>query len=197
MQDFNAIEKLWNSHSVEVKISSDEMLAQVKKEVNGLRSRSALNIILMLASVAALCIIWYMFDFNSVITHIGIAITILSVLIYTFILYGDYRLIAKTDFTLHPQEYLESLRLYQLNRYRLYNRLYWFYVVALSIGISLYFIEILSYFTPAGRVLAIVLTFSWMYFCSTLVRKAVIKRERERISLLIEKFERLSKQLKD
>jgi hypothetical protein len=34
-------------------------------------------------------------------------------------------------------------------------------------------------------------------FCSALVRKVAMKREKERIALLIEKFERLSTQFKD
>ena len=194
MQDFDVIEQLWSSHSVEVKISSDEMLAQAKREVNGLRRRSAFNILAMLLSVVALSIVWLLYDFSSLSTHAGMGIIIFSVLAYTIILYRDHRLINKTDITLHPQEFLASLRLYQLKRYNQYNFLYWFYVVALTIGFSLYFIEILSHFSLLARITTILLTFGWMFFCSTLVRKAVLKREKERISLLIEKFERLSKQ---
>jgi hypothetical protein len=58
----------------------------------------------------------------------------------------------------------------------------------------LYFFEILGHLQPWVQILTVVLSFGWMIFCSTLVRKAVIKRDRERISLLIEKFERISAQ---
>ena len=44
------------------------------------------------------------------------------------------------------------------------------------------------------QIVAIVVTIGWMIFCSTLVRKAVIKKDKERIALLIEKFERISGQ---
>src|SRR5690606_1548266 len=94
----------------------------------------------------------------------------------------------------HPSDFLEELKGYQLSRYVLYNRLYWIYMVALCLGIGLYFFEILAYFSFWKQMLALGLTFGWLVFCSTIVRKIVIKKEKERIALLIEKFERISSQ---
>jgi hypothetical protein len=195
MQAFDQIQELWQKHEVEVKFSADEMLQQAKKEVNGLKFKSALNIIGMAASFIAIAALWIFFHFDSWTTHVGISITIITIGVYTLILYRDYRLIAKTDFTAHPQEYLNNLKTYQLNRYKLYNSLYWFYTVALSTGIIFYFIEILSHFNLIQKIIAIGLTFLWILFCSTILRRAVIKREKERIALLIEKFERISGQI--
>jgi len=195
MQAFDQIQELWQKHEVEVKFSADEMLQQAKKEVNGLKFKSALNIIGMAASFIAIAALWIFFHFDSWTTHVGISITIITIGVYTLILYRDYRLIVKTDFTAHPQEYLNNLKTYQLNRYKLYNSLYWFYTVALSTGIIFYFIEILSHFNLIQKIIAIGLTFLWILFCSTILRRAVIKREKERIALLIEKFERISGQI--
>ncbi|GGH07088.1 hypothetical protein [Pedobacter zeae] len=195
MQAFDQIQELWQKHEVEVKVSADEMLQQAKKEVNGLKLKSALNILGMLASFIAIAALWIFFHFESWTTHVGISITIIAIGVYTLILYRDYRLISKTDFTAHPHEYLNNLKTYQLNRYKLYNSLYWFYVIALSLGIIFYFVEILAHFNTVQKVLAVGLTALWMLFCSTILRKAVISREKERISLLIEKFERISAQI--
>ncbi|GGE65965.1 hypothetical protein EV200_106272 [Pedobacter psychrotolerans] len=195
MQAFDQIQELWQKHEVEVKFSADEMLQQAKKEVNGLKLKSALNILGMAASFIAIVALWIFFHFNSWTTHVGISITIITIGVYTIILYRDYRLISRTDFTAHPNEYLNNLKTYQINRYKLYNTLYWFYTVALSLGIIFYFIEILSLFSLIQKVIAIGLTFLWILFCSTILRKAVIKREKERIALLIEKFERISQQI--
>jgi len=197
MQAFDQIQELWQKHEVEVKVSADEMLQQAKKEVNGLKLKSALNILGMLASFIAIAALWIFYHFESWTTHVGISITIIAIGVYTLILYRDYRLISKTDFTVHPNEYLNNLKTYKLNRYKLYNSLYWFYVIALSLGIIFYFVEILAYFNMAQKVIAVGLTFLWMLFCSTILRKAVIKREKERISLLIEKFERISGQISE
>ena len=195
MQAFDQIQELWQKHEVEVKVSADEMLQQAKKEVNGLKLKSALNIAGMLLSFIAVAALWIFFHFESWTTHVGISITIIAIGVYTLILYRDYRLIAKNDFTAHPHEYLNNLKTYQLNRYKLYNTLYWFYAVALSLGLIFYFVEILSYFTMALKVIAVGLTALWIIFCSTILRKAVMKREKERIALLIEKFERISGQI--
>lgn len=195
MQAFDQIQELWQKHEVEVKFSADEMLQQAKKEVNGLRLKSALNIIGMLISFIGIIALWLFYHFEAWTTHLGLSITIITIGVYTLILYRDHRLIAKTDFTAHPNEYLNNLKTYQINRYKLYNKLYWFYTVSLSMGIIFYFIEILSRFTLIQKVIAIGLTFLWILFCSTVLRKAVIQREKERIALLIEKFERISNQI--
>lgn len=195
MQAFDQIQELWQKHEVEVRFSADEMLQQAKKEVNGLKLKSALNILGMLASFIAIAALWIFYHFDSWTTHVGISITLIAIGVYTLILYRDHRLISKSDYTVHPNEYLHNLKTYQLNRYKLYNSLYWFYTVALSLGLIFYFVEILAHFNVVQQVLAITLTALWIIFCSTILRKAVIKREKERIALLIEKFERISGQI--
>jgi len=197
MQEFDHIQSLWDTHKVEVKISSDEMLSQVKKDVGSIRTRSVLNIAGMILSFIAIAALWLFFDFKSWTTHAGLTITITVIAVYTFILYRGHKLIAQNDFTAHPKEFLSSLKNYQLDRFKLYNRLYWIYAVALSFGIVLFFFEMLSYYSFWKQCLIVGLTFGWIFFCSTLVRKTALKRERERISLLIEKFERISKQFKE
>lgn len=198
MQEFDHIEAIWAKHNtVDVKISADEMLRQAKKEVSSMRTKSLLNILGMILAFMALAILWLVFDFHSWTTHIGISIIIGAIAVYTIILYNNYRIISKSDFTANPNEFIAKLKLYQLNRFRLYNRLYWFYTIALSLGMVFYFFEILALLNPWMRIVAVVLSFGWMIFCSTLVRKAVIKKDKERIALLIEKFERISGQFKE
>jgi len=197
MQEFDDIKSLWHNHPVEVKISSGEMLQQVKKEVNSVRTKSLLNIIGMGFSFVAVACLWLFFDFNSWTTHAGITILITAIAVYTFILYRGHRLISETDFTANPNDFLSELRVYQVSRYSLYNRLFWIYLIALSVGSALFFFEILAYFSLWKQVLVVVLSFGWLIFCATFVRKLVIKKEKERIALLIEKFERISTQFKE
>lgn len=194
MQEFDHIEALWAKHTVDVKISADEMLKQAKREVSGIRTKSLLNIAGMILSFLSVAAVWIFLDFQSWTTHVGISIIMISVAVYTIILYNNYRIISKSDFTADPNQFIERLKLYQLNRLSLYNRLYWFYFIALSLGMLLYFFEVLGQLQLWAQVTAITLTIGWMVFCATLVRKAVIKRDKERIALLIEKFERISGQ---
>ncbi|WP_461787916.1 hypothetical protein [Pedobacter sp.] len=199
MQEFDHIEAIWAKakHTVDVKISADEMLKQAKKDVNAMRTKSLLNIVGMALSIFAVAAIWLFLDFNSIFTHLGISIIVFSIAVYTVILYNNHRVISRTDFTENPNIFLQNLKLYQLQRHQLYNKLYWFYAIALSAGMSLYFVEILTNLTPWIQVLILGLSFGWVVLCSTIIRKAVIKRDKERIALLIEKFERISNQFKE
>lgn len=196
MQEFDQIEALWAKHTVDVKISADEMLKQAKKEVNGMNFKSRLNIAGMVLSFFLMASLW-LFDFQSWTTHLGISIIIIAIAVYTIILYNNYRIIAKSDFTVNPNEFISKLKIYQLDRFSLYNRLYWFYAIALSLGMVLFFFEILGNMQPWIQILFVIISFGWMIFCSTLVRKAVIKKDKERIALLIEKFERISSQFQE
>jgi hypothetical protein len=197
MQEFDHIQSLWQSHSVEVKISSDEMLAQSKKEVAGVRAKSRLNILGMVLSFAALAALLLFAEFESWTTLAGLSIIVILVAVYTFILYKDHKLIAQNDFTEHPNAFLTKLKAYQLNKFTIYNKLYWVYMAALSIGVIFYFYEKLDQVSPFMQAALILFTIIWMILCATVFRKSYLKGERERISLLIEKFERISAQFKE
>jgi len=171
------------------------MLSQAKKEVSGIRTRSLLNIFGMILSLAAIAGLLLFFEFNSWTTHAGLSIIIAAVGVSTFILYKDYKLIAQSDFTEHPGTFLANLKVYQLNKYTIYNKLYWFYVSALSFGSLLFFYEVLANLNTAIQISVIAFTIFWMVLCATILRKAYLKREKERLDLLIEKFERISAQL--
>jgi membrane protein YdbS with pleckstrin-like domain len=197
MQDFENIQSLWQSHSVELKISSGEMLDQAKKEVNAIRTKSLVNIGGMVLSFIAFSAALLYFNFDSWTTNLGIEIVVLAVAIYTILLYREHRLISRNDFTEHPGAFLAKLHEYQISRFNLYNRLYWFYVAAISIGFVLFFFETLHPLDTWIQVSIILFTVLWMVFCATILRRAFMKKEKERIDLLIEKFERISSQFQE
>ncbi|MHA4894943.1 hypothetical protein ACXZ1K_09335 [Pedobacter sp. PWIIR3] len=197
MQEFDHIQSLWQSHSVEVKISADEMLTQAKKEVSAIKTKSRLNIFGMVLSLTAIAGLLLFAEFASWTTLAGLSIIVLAVAVSTYILYKDYKLIANNDFTEHPNAFLNNLKTYQLNKLVIYNKLYWFYAIAISVGFILYFYEMLDHLTLFTQAGIVAFTVFWMVFCGTILRRAYIKKEKERIDLLIEKFERISEQFKD
>lgn len=197
MQEFDHIQSLWQSHSVEVKISSGEMLQQAKKEVTSIRTRSLFNIFGMILSFTAIVALLVFSPFNSWTTQAGLIIIIISVAISTLILYKDYRIIRQNDFTEHPSAFLSKLKIYQLNKFTIYNKLYWFYATAMSLGFIFYFYEVLNNLSPVLRIGIIAFTIFWMALCATVLRRAYMKREKERLDLLIEKFERISEQFNE
>lgn len=172
------------------------MLEQAKKEVNAIRRRSLFNMGGMLVSLIVISLLLVFFQFNYL-TSLGIGIIILAVASSTVLLYREHRLISKNDFTAHPSAFLTRLHEYQLSRFNLYNRLYWFYAAAISIGFILFFVETLTNLTLWIQTAIVLFTVLWMAFCATILRRAYMKKEKERIDLLIEKFERISAQFKE
>jgi len=197
MQDFENIQSLWQSHAVEVKISSEEMLEQAKKEVNSIRTKSLLNIGGMVISFLAISAALIYFEFDSWTTTLGIGIIVLAVAVYTILLYREHRLISRNDFTEHPGAFLTKLHEYQVSRFNLYNRLFWVYVAAISLGFVLFFFETLHNLDTWLQITILLFTVLWMVFCATILRRAFMKREKERIDLLIEKFQRISAQFNE
>lgn len=173
------------------------MLLQAKKEVKAFRAKSLYNIAGMAISFLAISSLLVFFDFNSWTTPAGISIIILSVAIYTLLLYKEHQLISRNDFTEHPGAFLNKLKAYQLSRFNLYNKLYWFYAIAISVGFVLYFYETLSQLDTWVQAAIILFTIFWIVFCATILRRAYMKKEKERIDLLIEKFERISSQFQE
>ncbi|MCD0490653.1 hypothetical protein LPB86_20615 [Pedobacter sp. MC2016-14] len=197
MQEFDHIQSLWQSHTIEVKISSDEMLAQVKKEVFNIRRKSTLNLVGMILSFLAIAALWVFFDFKSWTTHIGITLMITAIAVSTYKLYRSHRLISDHDFTVHPEKFLQNLKAYQYSRFGLYHTIYWFYALALSAGTMLYFYGALQSLNILLQILILLFSILWILLCATMVRKAYLKREKEGLDTLINKFERISAQFKE
>ena len=196
MQAFDELQELWQKHDVEIKFSAEEMLVQAKKEVNGIRSKSLLNILGMVFSFLTFAFVWVYYSYERWTTHIGFGIILIAILVSTVMLIRDYKLIAKNDFTINPMLFLEKLQRYQRSRFKLYNQMYWLYTVALTVGFVLAILELLDHLTDLQKIIALGLSFLWIVFCSTVLRKIVLRAEKERIALLIEKFERIGNQLK-
>ncbi len=173
------------------------MLEQAKKEVNALRTKSLFNIAGMVISFIAISSLLVFFSFNSWTTTLGIGIIVLAVAISTLLLYREHRLISRNDFTENPGIFLARLHDYQLSRFNLYNKLYWFYAIAISLGFILFFFETLQNLSTWIQAAIILFTVIWMAFCATILRRSFMKKEKERIDLLIEKFERITAQFEE
>lgn len=194
MQNFENIEKLWAKYSIDVEISANQMLKQAKKEVNSIQTKSTLTIIGMILAIVCIIVLWLFINFQSIFTHIGLSIIILTILIYTYILYNNHRILIQNDFTENPSIFLNKLKNYQAKRQQLYSKLFWFYVAGITLGLGLYFIEVLSNMTEFEKTVAIFLSFGWIIFCSTYLRKLILTKEKAKISSLIKQFENLSQQ---
>ena len=194
MKDFEHIMSVWQAQPANEQLSVDEALKQVKKGINGLSRKLFWGIIAMSIAVVNSFVVLFFFVFQSWVTYVGIFIMVITMLLYVLMMIRDYRIIHKRDVTTSPAEYLQSLKEYQKNRAKLYGNLYYTYVMLLSIGLTLYFLEVLDGASILSKIVVYTLTLAWFLICTFYLKQRIVKSEEEKINLIVERLERLKEQ---
>lgn len=194
MKDFEQIELLWKAQPEKRLRSADDVLRQVKKDMSGISRKLFLGILAMSGTVVLMFLIVFFVPFKSAITYLGISIIMLTVCIYAAMMLRDYRLISRNDFTTDPKSYLSQLKKYQQNRLKFSGLVYYVYILLLSAGFGLYFIEILDLLTLWVKIVAYTATAAWFLFCTFYLKDRINKAEEEKVALIIDRLERLQGQ---
>ena len=113
----------------------------------------------------------------------------------TIVKEGDY--IAQLDRSSYSntlKDEIETLKTYQKRRAYLNGRFFYFYVLIVTAGVSLYTVEVLE-----GKSLLTKLTYdtlcaAYIIFCTFYLKDRIIKNENEKVSLMIDRLERLQGQ---
>jgi len=132
--------------------------------------------------------------FNSWLTYVGIMIMLVSMLLYLTLIVRHYRILHKRDVTINPTDYLVSLHEYQKGRAKLAGWFYYIFVIMISIGLPLYFMEILKSLSVYYQVVIYTITIIWYLFCTFYLKARIFKSEQEKLDLMIDRLERLKMQ---
>jgi hypothetical protein len=194
MKDFEHIMSVWQAQPANDQLSVDEALKQVKKGISGISRKLMWGIVAMIIALVNSFAVLFFSVFQSWITYVGLFIMVLTMLLYVLMMIRDYRIIHKHDATSSPAEYLETLKIYQKNRAKLYGNLYYTYVMLLSVGLTLYFLEVLQDASVLGKIVVYTLTLSWFLICTFYLKQRIVKSEEEKINLIVERLERLKGQ---
>jgi glucan phosphoethanolaminetransferase (alkaline phosphatase superfamily) len=194
MKDFEHIMSVWQAQPTNDQLSVDEALKQVKKGISGLSRKLMWGIVGMIAALLNSFAVLFFSVFQSWVTYVGLFIMVITILLYVIMMMRDYRIIRKHDVTTSPTEYLQDLKEYQKNRAKLYGNMYYTYVMLLSVGLALYFVEVLQDASLIGKIVVYTLTAAWFLFCSLYLKQRIVKSEEEKINLIVERLERLKGQ---
>jgi len=194
MKDFDHLMSVWQAQPKQDQLSVDEVLKQVKKGIRSITSQLYWGIVAMGAVLALTFLILFFFVFQSWLTYVGITIMLVTMLLYSILIIRNYRILNKRDSTVNPTDYLQDLKEYQKNRAKVAGWFYYLYVLLISLGLSLYFVEVLRNSTILYKVLVYGLTFVWIMFLTFYYKKRIFKNEEEKLNLIIEKLERLQGQ---
>jgi hypothetical protein len=194
MKEFEHLMSVWQGQPKQDQLSVDAALKQVKKSIGSMSRKLLWNITGMMFSLTGIFIVMLFFVFRSWTTYLGIGILLATMIVYVSMMIRDYRLINNRDITINPAEYLQGLKEYQRNRAIIYGWMYYLYVLLISIGLALYFFEVLRDTSVQFKVIAYGLTTAWLLFCTFYLKNRIFKNEEEKLNLMIERLERLQGQ---
>jgi membrane protein YdbS with pleckstrin-like domain len=194
MKDFDHLMSVWQGQPKQDQLSVDEVLKQVKKGIRGITNQLYWGIVAMVAMLGLTFFILFFFVFQSMLTYVGITIMMATMLAYAVMIIRNYRVLNKHDATLNPTDYLQDLKEYQKNRAKIAGWFYYIFVMLISVGLALYFVEVLQNASLYKKVSVYGLTIVWFLFLTLYYKKRIFKSEEEKLNLMIERLERLQGQ---
>ncbi|HWD88379.1 MAG TPA: hypothetical protein VG367_09650 [Mucilaginibacter sp.] len=193
MKDFDHLMSVWRGQPKQDQLSVDEALKQVKKGVRGIKSQLYWGIVATLTVIALTFVITFFFVFKWL-TYLGLFIMLITMLLYAVRVIRDYRILNRRDATINPVEYLQDLKQYQRNRAKITGWFFYLYLLLISLGLSLYFVEILQNASTFYKVSIYSLTILWFLFLTFYYKKRIFRSEEEKLNLIIDRLERLQGQ---
>ena len=194
MKDFEQLMSVWQGQPANDKLSVDDVLKQVKKGISDITTQLYWAIVATVAVLVLTFIILFFFVFQSWVTYVGIVIMLITMLLYAVLTIRNYRILNKRDATLNPTEYLQDLKDYQKSRAKIAGWFYYTYVLLISVGLSLYFIEILKGSSLPYKILVYGLSVIWILFLTFYYKKRIFRNEEEKLNLMIDRLKRLQDQ---
>jgi len=171
----------------------EDTLKQVKKGVRSITSQLYWGIVAMVVMLALTFIITIFFVFQWL-TYVGLFIMLLTMMAYAARIVRNYRILSKHDATQNPTDYLQDLKEYQKDQAKIAGWFYYLYVLLISLGLSLYLVEILNNSSIYYKIGFYTFTVVWILFLSFYYKKRIFKSQEEKLNLIIDRLERLQGQ---
>ncbi len=194
MKDFEHLMTVWQGQPVKEQLSVDEALKQVKKGISGLSHKLIWGIVGIVLTTALVVYLTLFGAFVEWTSQLGLVILIVGTIMYLALQIGDYRTISKHDPTTNPVLYLEMLKIYQKRRAYLFGRFWYLYGVIVTAGLSLFSFEILERLSIQVRIICYIAWVAYLLFATYYLKDRIIKTEKEKVSLMIGRLERLKEQ---
>jgi hypothetical protein len=194
MKEFEHLMSVWQGQPSAGKLSVDEVLKQVKKDIRGITGKLYWVIVAMITLIACAFIVTFFFAFRSPATTIGILIILVTMIMYLSLVIRHYHILNKHDLTLNPAEYLNNLKEYQRNRSKVIGWFYYIFMLFISTGLGLYFVEVLENAPLYFKIITYGSIIIWFLFITFYVKPRMFKNEEEKLNLMIDRLIRLQEQ---
>ena len=194
MKEFEHLMSVWQGQPKHDKLSVDEALKQVKKGIRGITSKLYWGIVAMIGLIVCAFIITFFFAFRSPATIVGILLILVTMLLYLSLIVRHYHILNKHDLTQNPTEYLNTLKEYQKNRSKTIGWFYYVFMLMISTGLALYFVEVLEDAPTYFKLVTYGSISIWFLFITFYLKPRMFKNEEEKLNLMIDRLIRLQEQ---
>ena len=113
---------------------------------------------------------------------------------YLYMIVRHYHILNKHDLTQNPTDYLNTLKEYQKDRTKVVGWFFYIYILLLSAGLGLYFIEVLEHASIFFKLATYGSTLVWFLFTTFYLKPRIVKNEEEKLNLMIDRLQRLQEQ---
>lgn len=184
---------LWKKQTV-----SQSNIEDLKNRLKHFKKASLRSIwktnIMLFATSAFIIFIWIYYQPQFISTKIGIVLTILAMVIYVIVYNRLLKHYKEIDTNLTNQQYLQKLILIKKKQQFMQTKVLSLYFVLLMVGICLYMYEYASRMKIHFALLTYGVTLLWIAFNWFYIRPKQIKKQQDKINVLIGKFEEINEQ---
>lgn len=194
MEEFDNLKNIWNQQKVPHQ-EYEAFLNKAKSYAKQEKFKTYKANILLVITCVFIAAIWWFYQPEYVSTKLGIVIAILTMLIYLFYFNDAYRLIFQPSEEVESKQFLEKLLHFKKKQQVLQTKGINLYLFFIFLGVLLYMYEYASRMSLTGQIITYAIVtiwfgFNWLYF-----KPRIIKKQREKLNLVITDLQKIENQL--
>ncbi|HET8829690.1 MAG TPA: hypothetical protein VFM79_10125 [Pelobium sp.] len=198
MKDFDSLVGIWNDQNTAPKLDYKEIITQYKINRNKLSTKIFIELLAMVIAIGIIAYFSLGADFNLWTSYLGIVTVIACGLYFISIQIINLKRIASSNTLFDkPQDHIAFIKKFRQQRYTQHTKDYNIYTLALSLGTTLFFIEMAYEFGTVYITIVALVTLIWFAVYYFYFLKQYIKKEDQKFQEMVEDLERLDRQFKD
>ena len=190
------LKELWTKQETGIPDTKDLFKRVASFKRTYLKQLVYANILLLLVAIF-IVLIWYYFQPEYITTKSGIVLIILAILAYLFSYNQSIPLLLKSSYEMSSADYLQQLLSLKRKQQFLQGIMTNLYFILLSTGLFLYMIEYTMRMKLSMGIVCYAITAGWIAFNWFYIKPKTIRKQREKIDGLINKFTLLTEQLSE
>lgn len=189
-------QEIWNKKNTDI-----PDIQEIKTKAEKYRKKQILKdiglIALLLSTVAVIIAIWVFIKIYFFTTQFGIMLVLIGIVMYIFLVYQNINILKKIHTSTNNLEYLIAIRKAEQQQIYMQTKGLSIYYILLSFGFLFYFYEFALKMSWLGCILTYGLTFLWGLVTWFVLRPKQIRKQKEKISSVINSLENLEKSFED